>query len=88
MQLMLGIITVSLIGINCLGGTALYHNMCCAAAVELLKILVLQILLKSKFKLYTLSLLVFFPKLKYSCSMNLKLILNFSFYGKFPILEV
>lgn len=79
MQLMLGSITVSLIGINCLGGTApSLHNMCCAA-VELLKILVLQILLKSRFKLYTLSLLVFFPKLKYSCSMNLKLILNFAF---------
>ena len=88
MQLMLGVITVSLIRINCFASTALYPNMSCAAVLELLNILVLQILLKSKLTLYTLPLLVFFPKLKYSCSMNLKLILNFSFYSKFPILEV
>lgn len=87
MQLMLGVITVSLIGINCLASTALYHNelCCCCRAIEDFSS---SNITEIKTKVINLSLLVFFPKLKYSCSMNLELILNFSFYGKFPILEV
>ena len=87
MQLMLGVITVSLIGINCLASTALYRNelCCCCRAIEDISS---SNITEIKTKVINLSLLVFFPKLKYSCSMNLELILNFSFYGKFPILEV
>lgn len=66
MQLMLGVITVSLIGINCLAGTALYHNeLCCCRAIEDFSS---SDITEIKIKVINLSFLVFFPKLKYSCS--------------------